>query len=304
MSDFDQFQEEVINAYHEKKEKRLLPGELERASPAQLMNYCLTLLYRGELAGDLPTLNRIFNPLTKYADLETGIKKFGASGFRSLQNFIIGKTTKPREPIVKLLAVLIDFQPRPYDKWVKEQNGNVGENEGKKADEELLNNDSGQTGQGENEALKDVASAVENAFGGDSSKKSPLESGLWSKFKKSALYGTIAFAGMAGAYQISDNLDRECMYWKTDRYVPIACSEKIEGVEIIPLDKKMVKNFRKIMNPDTLTLKSVGKVWYGKPTVDSAEFYTMKGVYPIDKKKALKPATEYIIKKYVLDRYK
>src|SRR5690606_7908889 len=125
MSDFDRFQEEVINTYHEKKEKRLLPIELERASPTQLMNYCLTLLYRGELANDSPTLNWIFNPFNKYSDLETGIKEFGADGFRSLRNFIIGKTTNPREPIVKLLAVLIDFQPRPYDKWVREKNGNA-----------------------------------------------------------------------------------------------------------------------------------------------------------------------------------
>jgi len=307
MSDFDRFQEEVINAYHEKKERRLLPIELERASPTQLMNYCLTLLYSGALAGDLLTLDRIFNPLTNYPDLETGIKKFGANGFKSLQNFMIGKTTKPREAIVKLLAVLIDFQPRPYDKWVKERNGSTGKNEGEKVDEGSLNpwgqKHKEDVGQGENQTLEKSTFAMENNFG-DSNRKFSSESGVWSKLKKSALYGVIAFAGMAGAYQIADSLDRECMYWQTDRYVPVACSEKIAGVEIIPLDKDIVKNFRKIMSPDTLTLKSVGKVWYGKPTGDSAEFYTMKGVYPMNKEKELKPATEYIIKKYVLDRYK
>src|SRR5690606_15722919 len=109
-------QDEVINAYREKSGKHLLPIELERASPTQLMNYCLTRLYRGELTEDLSTLNWIFNPHNTYPDLETGIKKFGANGFKSLQNFMVGKTAKPREQIVKLLAVLIDFQPRPYDK--------------------------------------------------------------------------------------------------------------------------------------------------------------------------------------------
>lgn len=304
MSDFDRFQEEVINAYLEKKEKHLLPIELERASPALLMNYCLTLFYRGELADDLPTLNRIFNPLTKYPDLETGIQEFGADGFRSLRNFMIGRTTRPREPIVKLLAVLIDFQPRPYDRWVRERNGNKGENMDGKADEENTNeeppkDDLAQSG------IKDSAQV------GDSehketppSEEQTIKPSILSKLKKSALYGTIAFAGMAGAYQISDSLDRECMYWNSDRYEPIACNEKMDGVEIIPLDKELVKNFRKIMAPDTLTLKSVGKVWYAKPTLDSAEFYTAKGVDPMDKGKALKPATEYIIKKYILDRYK
>lgn len=298
MSDFDQFKEEVINAYHEKKEKRLLPIELERASPTQLMNYCLALLYRGKLAEDLATLNRVFNPLDKYPDLETGIKKFGASGFKSLQYFMIGKTTQPREPIVKLLAVLIDFQPRPYDKWIKERDDNAEENGEEKVEEESPNDNPKQSQTG------NTAQKEDSGHKGEMISKMPKETSVWSSLKKSALYGIIAFAGMAGAYQIADSLDRECMYWKTDRYIPIACSEKIDGVEIIPLDKKTVSDFRKIMRQDTLTLASVGKVWYGKPTADSAEFYTTKGVYPLDKEKELKPATEYIIKKYVLDNYK
>jgi len=293
MSDFDRFQEEVLSAYHEKKEKRLLSIELERPSPTQLMNYCLTLLYSGKLTDDLSTLNRIFNPHNRYPDLETGISAFGASGFKSLRNFMTGKTTRPREALVKLLAVLIDFQPRPYDKWVMERSNpdrrstNTGETLDEPVDElppirDLGQGQMGNTGQGGN---------------------GPKE-GIWSKLKKPALYGIIAFAGMAGAHQISDSFDRECMYWETDRYIPIACSEKIEGVEIIPLDKEMIKNFRKITRPDTLTLKSVGRVWYGKPTADSAEFYTVKGTYPLNRRKELKPATDYIIKKYVLDKYK
>ncbi|MFC7524691.1 hypothetical protein ACFQRK_12075 [Parapedobacter sp. GCM10030251] len=304
MSDFDRFQQEVINAYLEKKEKHLLPIELERAAPTQLMNYCLTLFYRGELADDLPTLNRIFNPLTKYPDLETGIQEFGAVGFRSLRNFMIGRTTRPREPIVKLLAVLIDFQPRPYDKWVRERNGNKGGNVDGKADEENTNEEPPKDNLAQS-GIKDSAQEGDNEHKETPpSEEQTIKPSILSRLKKSALYGTIAFAGMAGAYQISDSFDRECMYWKTDRYVPIACNEKIEDAEIIPLDKELVKNFRKIMSPDTLTLKSVGKVWYAKPTQDSAEFYTTKGVYPMDKGKALKPATEYIIKKYILDRYK
>lgn len=304
MSDFDRFQQEVINAYLEKKEKHLLPIELERASPTQLMNYCLTLFYRGELADDLPTLNRIFNPLSKFPDLETGIKEFGAVGFRSLRNFMIGRTTKPRESIVKLLAVLIDFQPRPYDKWVRELNGNTRENADERVDERKINEEPTKDNLGQSEIGESAQEGDNEHKETPPSEEQTIKPSILSRLKKSALYGTIAFAGMAGAYQVSDSLDRECMYWNIDRYEPIACNEKMDGVEIIPLDKELVKNFRKIMAPDTLTLKSVGKVWYAKPTQDSAEFYTTKGVYPMDKGKALKPATEYIIKKYILDRYK
>ncbi len=291
MSDFDQFQEEVINAYRKKIEKRLLPLELERPSPTQLMNYCLTRLHRGELKEDLSTLNRIFNPLNRYPDLETGIKEFGAVGFKSLRNFMIGNTTKPREHIVKLLAVLIDFQPRPYDVWVRERNENTLENRGEKVDEVSFINDpeSNQTGNAAQEENK-------------SNEGLRLASGVWSKLKKPVLYSVITFSGMLGAYHVADHFDRECMYWKTDRYVSVACNEKIEDVEIIPLDDECLKRFRKIMRPDTLTLRSVGRVWYAKPTVNSVEFYTMKGFYPMDSRKELKPATEYIIRKYVLEK--
>ncbi len=274
MSDFDQFQREVIDAYHEKKKQRALPVELERASPTQLMNYCLALLYSGELKGDLPTLNRIFNPANKYLDLEHGIKAFGADGFKSLQNFMMGRTSKPREHVVKLLAVLIDFQPRPYETWIRTK---VGDQSRPLAER--------QTG---DEVSGHVAEV-------------PAKKG-WSTLKKPILYGMVAFSGMLGAYQIADNFDRECMYWEADRYVPIKCGEQTAGTEVIPLDKKLVKNFRKVMRPDTLTLASTGKVWYGKPTVDSIEFYTMNGLYPVNRQKKLKPATAYIIKKYVLDR--
>jgi len=281
MADFDRFQEEVINAYHEKKEKHELPPELERPSPTQLMNHCLGLVYKGERTDDLPTLNRIFNPLSNYPDLETGIKKFGADGFRSLQNFMLGKTTKPREPIVKLLAVLIDFQPRPYDKWVRVRSGIVKDIE---PEEDVVKNE---WPDGHDEPVV---------------RKETIKPSTWAKLKKPVLYGAVAFAGMAGAYQISDRFDHECMYWKTDRYVSVACSEKMEGVEIMPLDNEVIKRFRKIMRPDTITLKSEGKLWYVKPNTDSVEFYTTAGVYPVDKGKKLKPASAYIIRKYVLNK--
>lgn len=282
MSDFDRFQQEVINAYHEKKELHAL-SELGNPSPTRLMKYCLSLLYRGKLDEDKQTLNKIFNPLNKHQDLESGIKEFGADGFKSLQNFMMGRTSRPREEIVKLLAVLIDFQPRPYEIWVRKKNADSEEEPGPKHEP----SDGGQ--EEENEPREGLP---------DSKAAAPTENG-WSKLKKPVLYGFIAFSGMLGAYQIADNFDRECMYWEGERYVPIACDEKAEYMEIIPIDRKLIGNFRKIMQPDTLTLKSAGKVWYGKPTVDSVEFYTMKGVYPRDRRKTLKPATEYIIKKYV-----
>lgn len=283
MSDFDRFRDEVISDYQHRKREKLLPIELERPSPTQLMNYCLTLLHRNELADDLSTLTWIFNAERRYSDLETAIRKFGPDGFKSLQNFMLGRTRNPSERIVKLLAILTDFRPRPYNRWIEERFGYKEAAVGTKMD-------------------IDPERAAEKGDGGVPYESGNRKPGVWLKLKRSVLYGSVAFAGVIGANQLSENFDRECMYWQVDHYEPVACHEKSVSAELIPLDREVVNKFRKIMRPDTLTLRSVGKVWYGKPTVDSIEFFTAGGRYPRDSRKALKPATAYIIKKYVLDR--
>ncbi|SKB95971.1 hypothetical protein SAMN05660226_04010 [Parapedobacter luteus] len=316
MSEFDKFKEEVINTYREKKEKHALPSELERPSPAQLMRYCLVLLRRGDIKQDIPTLLKIFNADNKHADLETAIRKFGTDGFKPLKNFIIGKTSKPRENIVKLLAILIDFQPRPFDKWREAQRSDSKENQKEDQEETAADPPADQAEEcqadmaiKENEDVpkgqkNEVSTSASENAGKEGSGKGQAKSGVWSTIKKPALYGMVAFLATIGAYRLADSFDRECMYWRTDRYVPIACHTKIEDAKIIPLNKQLAKNFRKIMQPDTLTKDALGKVWYVKVTVDSIEFYTAPGFYPLDTNKRLKPVTPYILDKYVFNRQK
>ncbi|UIR54859.1 hypothetical protein LZQ00_11275 [Sphingobacterium sp. SRCM116780] len=117
MFEIDLFNEEVIKFYFGKKIQKELPLEIEKPSRAKLMNYCLTLLARGKLKKDIPTLISIFDPHHKYENIEAAIKKVGADKFRPLQDFIIQKTTKPTDNSIKLLSILIDFQPRPFDEW-------------------------------------------------------------------------------------------------------------------------------------------------------------------------------------------
>lgn len=46
--------------------------------------------------------------------------RFNSDKFRPLRNFIIGETQQPAEKAIKLLAVLINLEPRPYKSsdWV------------------------------------------------------------------------------------------------------------------------------------------------------------------------------------------
>ncbi len=105
-----------------------------------------------------------------------------------------------------------------------------------------------------------------------------------------------------GSYFITKPHNRQCMYWAGDRYVPVACKDTSIRADKIALDEHVVATFRRITRPDTLKKKFIRKVWYVKIDDDSLEYYTAPGFYPLDNHKMLKPLTEYIFDKYVLDK--
>lgn len=87
-----------------------------------------------------------------------------------------------------------------------------------------------------------------------------------------------------------------CMYWNGAEYLQENCDKINDKVNFVVLDSEKLKYFKRITNPDTLTMHSVGKVWYSKYK-NEIEFFTMEGKNP-DNGKSLKPVTEYIINKY------
>ncbi|MCZ4245267.1 hypothetical protein [Pedobacter punctiformis] len=114
--------------------------------------------------------------------------------------------------------------------------------------------------------------------------------------------GTFQFWGnKKGRVYNSLFLNQDCMYWTGDRYQPIVCDQKKGDTPIIALDTQKVAHLKRITQPDTLTLNSLGKVWYvkigGKP-----EFYTSDGFHPVYNDRRLKPTTEYILKEYILNK--
>jgi len=114
MEAFKLFTAAVKKDYIEKKTVDALPEGFLKASPANLRNYCLTLLAKGLLPDDLLIFKQYFNPIEKYTTLEHSIKKVEIDQLRPLQNFLKGQTLIPSELNVKLVAILIDFPLRPF----------------------------------------------------------------------------------------------------------------------------------------------------------------------------------------------
>ncbi|WP_158655998.1 hypothetical protein [Sphingobacterium sp. HMA12] len=116
MFEIDLYNEEVLKAFYEKKNQEKLV-HLQRASRGELMRAFLIRLENGEFDRDLSDLAKIFDFDGTVDNLKKVIKKAGADKFRPLQDFIQERTNKPMDNVIWLLALFIDFEPRPYDRW-------------------------------------------------------------------------------------------------------------------------------------------------------------------------------------------
>jgi hypothetical protein len=179
--------------------------------------------------------------------------------FRPVSHYLLGQKSKSNPRVVELVAWLIDFNPRPYEVWKKANS-----------------NESKRNGGGEN--------------GGKIQKM---------RFGKIEVIMFLMVVGVifAGAYWF--DRDQKCMYWTGTEYKAVNCNEKIPQVTVIALDQKKLENFKKITKPDTITLNSVGKIWYSK--IDNkVEFFTSRGMHPVKSYRILKPLSIHVWETYAV----
>lgn len=91
------------------------------------------------------------------------------------------------------------------------------------------------------------------------------------------------------------------MYWNGDQYVPVSCNEDPNDRIFLPLDVKKMKNFQRITRKDTITKRSVGKIFYIKNN-NTIEYYTYSGNYPADLNRYVKKLSLRIFEKDSLKR--
>ena len=118
MFEIDLYLKAVLTAFYEKRDQGELV-HLQRASRGDLMKEFVRRLESGQLDSELPDLMRIFDCAGDKDTLKKEVKKADSGKFRPLQDFIQEKTNKPTDNVVKLLAIFIDFEPRPFEKWIE-----------------------------------------------------------------------------------------------------------------------------------------------------------------------------------------
>lgn len=111
---FAQFKEEVFALYQAKKIRQELDDQLVNPSPAKLRNYCLIRLSEGLPPEDIEVFQKFFDPLKREKNLEDAITKYNTGYLKALQKFALNITQDPEDRVVKLFAILVDYQPRPF----------------------------------------------------------------------------------------------------------------------------------------------------------------------------------------------
>lgn len=300
MFEIDLYNEEVLRAFHEKKSQGMLI-HLQRATRADLMKECLMRLENRELENDIPVLAKIFNCEGNVESLKTAIKKATADKFRSIQDFISEKTNKPTDNIIALLAIFIDFEPRPFEQWREiHRTKNGGEKvdtpeENEIAEEVDKNDDSPKSKIKVSNTVEANSPVTATSISIDEPKNTS-----WPKKKKPELlfggFSVITIVLFITWYIAA--IPEECMCWNGENYIQVDCQDKTQTYQVIGLDENKLKHFRKITKPDTLGIKDIGNVWYSK--IDNeVEFFTGPGHHPVQQHKSLKAVTKHIWDTYV-----
>ncbi|PRD45005.1 hypothetical protein [Sphingobacterium haloxyli] len=308
---FEKFQTAVRNAYLDLKNEGRLDFGRECPSPGELRSWCLERYLRGLSPEDESVFIYFFNRERSTKDLATIIESFDLDKLRPLRNFISGDTQRrPDENIVKLLAVLIDFKPRPYkaSHWDErvytgglindEENPSTSGSNSGDSFVEPPGTDRAEKGAHTQKAVE--PEKVENTEYKEDALK-PIEIKRRTKNNK-LLYTGIGLAVVTVLFVVYNIFtSANCMCWNGERYVEVDCQDKGQPYQVIGLDKNKLVHFQKITRPDTLNHENARQVWYSKIN-NEVEFFTYPGHHPVEYGRSLKAATEYIIDRYAGER--
>lgn len=253
-------------------------------SPAQLRNLCL-VLFDNELTKIDDAIFRLFFKVKDEEDLRKAIDHFDVVKFRSVRNFFTGKNEKTNMNTLNLIAALVNYSPRPYNKFLKE-NKEAFKEEVKEVLSEEIETQEIQVEEKPSSPLK----------------KYPVGVNPRKKHKTLILF-LIVLSLVTGGYMAKDVCfpEKQCMQWQEDHYVKLDCDAEGSGsiAPIIALDDE-VAQLKRVQLKSDMVLFKYGKplFYYCKISRDSVEFFNAPGTHPVTGKR-LNAITWHMINKYV-----
>lgn len=262
-------------------------------SRARLRDLCKELFKDNSNVDDLKSFRLFFG---FECNLEGLNKLRGETDkFRPIENFLKGETDIAAIEGINIAAVLVDYKPRPFKKYVKQQS-------------DLNTNDDVLT---EEEGSKKEEIGVFVAVDPINEEKSPEKEKkrrgffFWLERNKLATLFLI-IAALLGGFSLSRYVfaEKQCMQWQNDRYVVVDCLDKTSNplaIEIRPVKEELL-NFSRVEVCDSTTFfKKNGDplVWYCKVNGKPEFFNSLGDGYHPETRSTLRPVSNHIIEKYV-----
>jgi hypothetical protein len=258
----------AIKQQYKKAKTEIYEGFLLEPSPANLRDFCLLLLENGLDKIDFQIFFNFFQPNTNQ-DLKKAIQHFDVEKFKTICNFLKGISQNTNSNNLNLIAVLVNFQPRPLSKFIISDSERIV----RKNEDELI----------DSIIIEDKVVRIKKGY------------------RNIIVIGIVSVISVFGFQKLNYNSDK-CMQWQENKYVIINCeSENLYAVSSLPilaLDKNIV-NLKKINPYDFKPYFKYGNptLWYHKMNGE-LEYFNCEGKHPVTGKQ-LKPITPYIVDKYL-----
>lgn len=283
-------------------------GLLLNPSPANLKALCSIKAEENKGIDDQSIFRRFFD-VSENDDLLKKIDTFDTDKLRPVGNFLKGKTTSTSKTILELIAILIDFEPRPYGKFSKLSDENTFETKMNSDETNTIRTEKSKKKKKEKKPEKPPVVIVLS----EEMKAKDMEASLRAnnvseknqvrKMQNWKLYAAFGLLILTSGYYLKQEYypPKNCMQWATDRYEAVSCKgAKIQSLyepRIIEWNAELIA-FRKLTISEKTKFFINGKpaVWYSKDNT-VVEFFNAPGVHPITGE-SLKPVTRHIVETY------
>lgn len=325
----EEYNKLVIAAYKKKRAEKRLSLLLANSTRAQIRTACIHRYQERTSERDDRMLSDFFGPAQHGKQFLTVIEHTDAEKFRSLNNFLTGKSESTNNLNIELLAWLIDFRHRPFSSDIhleldmeelaiidgeEFQQGLSPSADAIRTENEVEINPSTETwaqqipdnleGSRIFNPLHETSTLTTQPYNAGEDKQkiiseNDLKKGKWRKiWERIGIVFLTAGVCSVGVYAlISTNSKTDCVSWSDDHYEKVPCDEPSNDRIIFHLPEKKWKNFKRITRPDTITERSIGKLYYIKD--NGPKFYTQSGFYPEDPGRSVRILTRRIFDTYL-----
>lgn len=297
----------VKQKYEQEKSKKY-SGFLFDPTPSLLKELCLILFEAGLKKKDKEVFESFFTPKAE-SNLKNTIERFDGEKLRPVCNFLKGTSKKTNSTILNLIAVLVDFDARPFAYFVLGNEINTQDAVDNEESDNLKHPEKETNNNEKNEKEKSTSNfLVVNEKRTAETMPSVIQNRKITQrdWKKIAGIGLGSIAAISFGYTAKNMIfpEKECMKWCEDHYELVDCIDEKIGLanyEIIkPYDEvEFQRKKLKVCDTTCFFKNKKAVIWYDKED-DQLRCFNMDGYDPVTGDQ-LHQITPHMVNKYVLN---